>query len=56
MDVLRFCIYHFPHSPSLTMAVVEEREGSDVVALLQKRGMNSDTKWTHFELDRKSVV
>lgn len=40
----------FPHSPFPTMAVVEEREGSDVVALLQKRGINSDAKWIYFEL------
>lgn len=32
------------------MAVVEEREGSDVVALLQKRGINSDAKGIYFEL------
>lgn len=32
------------------MAVVEEREGSDVVALLSMRVTDSDTKWNYFEL------
>lgn len=38
----------FPHSPFLTMATVEEKEGSDVVALLRMRATDSDTKWNHF--------
>lgn len=45
MDVLRFCIYHFVHSPFPTMAVVEEREGSDVSPLSNMRPPNSDTMW-----------
>lgn len=36
MDVCRFVNYHFVHSPFPTMAVVEEREGSDVCLLSYK--------------------
>lgn len=42
VDVVRFCLYHFSHSPFLTMAAVEEREGSDVVVLCHMRPTNSD--------------